>query len=106
MEDLGVPMALINVEKQIKVGKRQKRYDVVVYKSNGQVLLTVECKGPDIQISQEAFNQIARYNMALESSFLMITNGMQHYFFKSEGGQYVFLSEFPMYKTLLEMALQ
>lgn len=94
------PKSLINVEKQLKLNNTVKRYDVVVFNNDGSIFLIVECKAPSIPITQNTFDQIARYNMALQAEFLMVTNGLEHYFcevdFKNK--QYNFLRDIPPYK--------
>ncbi|MAP80725.1 MAG: restriction endonuclease subunit R [Aequorivita sp.] len=94
------PKSLINVEKQLKLNNTVKRYDVVVFKNDGSIFLIVECKAPSIPITQNTFDQIARYNMALQAEFLMVTNGLEHYFcevdFKNK--RYNFLKDIPPYK--------
>ena len=94
------PKSYINVEKTLKINDLKKRYDVVVYNPDGSILILVECKAPEIKISQHTFDQIARYNMTLKSEYLMVTNGLNHYFCKMdyEKEQYDFLSELPDYK--------
>lgn len=91
------PESYINVEKQLLVNNLKKRYDVVVYNPEGDIHLLVECKAPEIKISQETFDQIARYNYTLRSNYLLVTNGLEHYCckmdFKSE--KYQFLKEIP-----------
>ncbi|MCL6265815.1 type I restriction enzyme HsdR N-terminal domain-containing protein [Flagellimonas myxillae] len=91
------PKSLINVEKQLVVNNLKKRYDVVVYKSDGTIALLVECKAPEIQISQETFDQIARYNLLLKSDYLMVTNGLHHYYCEMDPAneKYKFLKEIP-----------
>jgi hypothetical protein len=91
------PKSLINVEKQLKLGKLIKRYDVVVYNSNGGIHLIVECKAPSIEITQATFDQIARYNMSLKAEYLMVTNGLDHFFCQLDYIQekYLFLKELP-----------
>ncbi len=95
------PKALTNVEKVIKVNDLTKRYDVVVYNSDGSIFLLVECKAPNIKITQETFNQIARYNLVLKAEHLMVTNGINHYFCKMdfENQKYIFLEELPLLET-------
>ncbi|MFT7071366.1 type I restriction enzyme HsdR N-terminal domain-containing protein [Patiriisocius sp. Uisw_017] len=97
INELQVPLSLINVEKQIKLHKTIKRYDIIVYNSDGSILLIVECKAPKIKIAQDTFDQIARYNFVLNATYLMVTNGLEHYFcqmdFKKE--QYTFLEKLP-----------
>lgn len=91
------PKSLTNVEKVIKVNDLTKRYDIVVYNSDGSIFLLVECKAPHIKITQETFNQIARYNLALKAEHLMVTNGLNHYFCKMdfENEKYIFLKDLP-----------
>lgn len=91
------PKSLIAVEKQIKINGLTKRFDIVVFDTKGNVFLIVECKAPNIKITQETFNQIARYNLALNAEHLMVTNGLNHYFCKMdfENEKYIFLEELP-----------
>ena len=91
----------INVEKLVKVNGINKRYDIVVFNSDGSIFLLIECKAPEVPISQHTFDQIARYNLVLKATYLMVTNGLNHYFcqmdFKNE--KYVFLKDLPHYNT-------
>ena len=91
------PKSWINVEKQIKMNGLTKRYDVVVFNPDGSIFLLVECKAPEIKISQQTFDQIARYNLALKAEYLMVTNGLEHYFCQMdfENERYHFLQELP-----------
>ena len=95
------PKSHINVEKQLKINGLTKRYDVIIFKPSGEILLVVECKAPQISISQSTFDQIARYNLVLNANYLMVTNGLNHYFcimdFQNEA--YNFLSELPEYSN-------
>lgn len=88
---------LINVEKQLILNNTTKRYDVVVYNSDGSVSIIVECKAPSIKITQDTFDQIARYNLSLDASYLMVTNGLEHYFCEidMENQCYHFLRDIP-----------
>lgn len=105
IEEKKVPKSLINVEKEITINGLVKRYDIVVFSRNGNILLAVECKAPTMQISQTVFDQIARYNLILKSEILMITNGLNHYFCQMdyEKGKYLFLKELPEYDFLTKM---
>lgn len=95
------PKSLINVEKQLIINGTKKRYDIVTFKTDGSIFLIVECKAPKISIKQETFDQIARYNLELKSDFLMVTNGLHHYYcsinYKTES--YHFLKELPIYSS-------
>jgi len=100
LEEKKYPHSLINVEKVLKVNGLRKRYDVVVYNQDGSIFLLIECKAPEIKIAQATFDQIARYNMTMRASFLMVTNGLNHYFCQMdfENEKYHFLEELPNYK--------
>lgn len=93
------PLSLINVEKQLKIAGLTKRYDIVVFEPDGNIQMIVECKAPTVKISQETFDQIARYNLTLKANFLMVTNGLDHYFCKMdyENENYIFLKDIPEY---------
>ena len=99
IQEKNYPISLINVEKELKVNKLSKRYDIVVFNPDGSIHLIVECKAPQITINQEAFDQIARYNLVLNATYLMVTNGINHYYcqmdFKNEC--YQFLKDIPEY---------
>lgn len=94
------PLSYINVEKQLMLGKVIKRYDVVVFNSEGGIHLIVECKAPSIKITQATFDQIARYNMNLQAKYLMVTNGLDHFFCRMdyEAEKYIFLEELPPFQ--------
>ncbi len=100
LQDKKYPKSYINVEKLIKINDLSKRYDGVVFQPNGEIFLLIECKAPEVQISQQTFDQIARYNLVLKAKYLMITNGLNHYFCQMdfENEKYVFLKELPEYK--------
>ncbi|SFF39903.1 type I restriction enzyme HsdR N-terminal domain-containing protein [Flavobacterium xueshanense] len=100
LEEKKYPHSLINVEKVLKVNGLRKRYDVVVYNPDGSIFILIECKAPEIKIAQATFDQIARYNMTMRASFLMVTNGLNHYFCQMdfENEKYHFLEELPNYK--------
>jgi len=91
------PKPLINVEKQLKVKDTIKRYDVVIYNRDGSIFLIVECKAPSIPITQQTFDQIARYNLVANATYLMVTNGLDHYYCQMdyENEAYIFLKDLP-----------
>ena len=92
------PKSLINVEKQLKVKDTIKRYDVVVYNRDGSIFLIVECKAPSIPITQQTFDQIARYNLVANATYLMVANGLEHYYCQMdyENEKYIFLRDLPV----------
>ena len=100
-QEKNYPKSCINVEKLIKINDLNKRYDIVVYQPNGELFLLIECKAPEVKIAQQTFDQIARYNLVLKAKYLMVTNGLNHYFCQMdfENEKYVFLKELPEFET-------
>jgi len=70
---------LMTVEMGFQLHQVKYRADIVAFDKTGVPSLIVECKAPDIQISQEHFDQITRYNYELKVKYLIVTNGMKHY---------------------------
>jgi hypothetical protein len=99
--ELNYPISMINVEKQLQLHNTKKRYDIVVYNSDASIHLIVECKAPNVTIDQAVFDQIARYNFSLKSSYLMVTNGLEHFYcsIDYQMEQYNFLKELPPFKN-------
>ncbi len=97
INDKGYPPSIINVEKTLIINGLRKRYDVVIYNSDGSIFMIVECKRTDQKISQDTFDQIARYNLALDAQYLFLTNGLDHYFCQMDfdNSSYRFLKEIP-----------
>ncbi|MDR6300921.1 type I restriction enzyme HsdR N-terminal domain-containing protein [Mesonia maritima] len=99
LEEKNIPRQLLNAEKQVKVNGLTKRYDILAYKPDGKIHLIVECKAPSVKITQETFDQIARYNLALKADYLMVSNGIQHYYCQLNYTEekYIFLADIPSY---------
>ena len=76
------PASHINCEKVFYINKVQKRYDIVVYNSIGEVEILVECKSSEIKINNNHFDQVMRYNIELKSKWIILTNGLENYYFK------------------------
>ena len=94
------PKSHIALEKQMKINNLVKRTDILVFNNSGNPHIIVECKSPGIKISQNTFDQIARYNMKLDADYLIVTNGIQHYYCKINHVKeaYEFLEDLPDYQ--------
>jgi len=101
IQEKNYPISLINVEKVVLINGLKKRYDIVVFNPDGSLALVVECKAPKVKITQAAFDQIARYNLTLKASYLMVTNGLNHYFctMNHDLESFEFLETLPNYNT-------
>ena len=100
IQEKNYPVSLIALEKQLTINNLKKRTDILIFSSNGLPDIIVECKAPQIKITQATFDQIARYNLKLNANFLIVTNGLQHYYCKLdiENKSYIFLQDIPSYK--------
>ena len=101
LQDKNYPKSHLNVEKLIKINELSKRYDIVVFQPNGEIFLLIECKAPEVPITQKTFDQIARYNLTLKAKYMMVTNGLNHYFCQMnfEKEHYVFLKQLPNFSN-------
>ena len=98
-----MPLSLMAVETSIKMNGMTRRPDIVVYLNTGKPLLIVECKAPSVELTQDVFDQIARYNMVLKVKYLIVTNGLRHYccyIDNYEAGTYYFLENVPSYQDI------
>ncbi|MEN9339976.1 MAG: hypothetical protein RIQ62_1288 [Bacteroidota bacterium] len=80
VHELQYPPALISVEKQIRVGSRNRRYDIVVYRNDAPWLI-IECKAEDGVLNDKVLSQLLAYNSTLRVAYLCITNGHQIFTF-------------------------
>lgn len=103
IEGLLYPAGRVGNEIAIHVGQTDKRCDTVVFGNEGQPILIVEYKATTVQLSQQTFNQICRYNMALQVDWLMVSNGLQHYccHLNRTTQRWEFLRALPTYQELL-----
>ena len=99
LKEKNYPISLIAVEKQLKINARVKRTDIIVYNKLGTPEVLIECKAPSVKITQTTFDQIARYNLTANSKYLMVTNGLAHYFCQIDSIRetYIFLEDIPSY---------
>lgn len=76
---IGYPKEKIQVEKGLEINGIKRRYDIVVFDTDFNPWLMVECKSHKVQLSQETFDQVARYNIEIKASYLLVTNGVQSF---------------------------
>jgi hypothetical protein len=100
IKELNYPKSHINVEKLVKINGINKRYDIVIFNLKGEIEILVECKAPSVSINQATFDQIAQYNLKLKANYLMVTNGLNHYFCQMdfENEKYSFLKTLPKFE--------
>jgi len=96
------PASLIANEASIKLHSLNKRCDTIIYSSALEPLMIIEYKEPNTAITQQVFDQIARYNITLKVRYLIVSNGVNHYCCRMdyEKMSFEYLEEIPDYSTL------
>jgi type I site-specific restriction endonuclease len=95
-----VPISLISVEKQLILNGTKRRTDIVIYNSTLQPIVIIECKAPNIQLSQATFNQAFGYNMVLNVPILLLSNGLSHVCVNYINNEPIILSEIPAFDKM------
>ena len=97
------PAALMANEVSLTQNGIKRRCDTLVADRQGKPLVIVEYKAPDIEITQQVFDQIVRYNMVLRARYLMVSNGMTHYCCRIDYdiNTYAFLTDIPRYEEIV-----
>ena len=105
IEEKQFPPALMANEVSLNQNGIKRRCDTLVADRQGQPLVIVEYKAPDIEITQQVFDQIVRYNMVLHARYLMVSNGMTHYCCQIdyEHNTYTFMTDIPCYNDIATM---
>jgi hypothetical protein len=96
------PVSLMALERSLRFNQQTFRADVVVFSTSGNPLLVVECKAPEVKITQKVFDQIVRYNFEFQVDFMIVTNGLNHFCCKIDKSNqtYEFLKEIPEYHEI------
>jgi len=96
IEVMNYPASLMAVEKQLLLGDVKKRFDIVLYKNDVPFML-IECKEMNVPISGKTLDQVLRYNINLQATHFIITNGTDCYGFKNEAGVMKNMDFFPTF---------
>jgi hypothetical protein len=98
------PQSLLSVEKKVLVNRLFRRTDIVVYSNLLQPVLIAECKAPSVILTQDAFDQAARYNLTLGVSYFLVSNGLQTHCCRidRQNRSYVFLAEVPEFEKIVK----
>lgn len=66
----------ISVEKSIDYHGLTKRWDVLVYDSEGKAQLLIECKKTSVACSKETLMQLSTYQHIINARKIALTNGL------------------------------
>ncbi|OFY73478.1 MAG: hypothetical protein A2V46_11695 [Bacteroidetes bacterium RBG_19FT_COMBO_42_7] len=101
------PAGLMAIEMLFQYNNMKKRIDILVHDRKGKPVMIVECKSPDVNISDfcedKVYDQIGEYNLEYKVPYAIVTNGMVNYAFKynAESKHYEHLMEIPPYEDLI-----
>jgi type I site-specific restriction endonuclease len=100
VEEKKYAKGLIELEKSLSLNSMQKRADILISDRSGKPYLLAECKAPSVKITQDTFEQIARYNLVFKVPFLVVSNGLEHYSCQIDfdTNKITFLKEIPAFK--------
>ena len=100
-EKMQVPMHLMMSEAGFRLGGKQLRADILVYDRNARPLMVVECKRPEVALTQEVLDQAIRYNIVLDVRYMIITNGTRTFICKKKDEGFVFIDNVPTYNEMI-----
>lgn len=102
-DSMGVPKHMMMSEVSMKFGRKPFRADILVYGRDMAPLMVVECKREDVEIDRDVLEQALKYNMVLGARYIVITNGLKTFGFRSTGREDVpfeRLESFPDWETM------
>lgn len=98
-DHLQYPGSRIKLEQKIEYTGIYKMADILVYDKRLSPYLLMECKAPDVKLSQDVLDQLGMYNSKLKAKYIGISNGLVHYFFRYDGlSKYEIIRNFPEYE--------
>ena len=102
-DNAGVPLHMMGSEVPLEFGQKKFRADIVIYDRALKPLAVVECKRPEVELSEEVVLQALRYNAVLDVAFVFLTNGKNTYLYARTGDTDPFeaLRELPKYEEML-----
>jgi hypothetical protein len=78
LNDMKYPRALVKIEGGLTYNTLSKRSDIVVFNREGKPWMLVECKSPELKLSESTLHQASAYNATLKAKYLTVTNGLLH----------------------------
>ena len=99
---LHFPLNHFSIEKGVSKGLKKGRWDILIFDYSMKPFLLIECKSPNIYLTDDVIYQAAVYNIELKAPYIAVTNGTNTSCFmidKPNNG-YNFLTAFPVYPIL------
>jgi hypothetical protein len=103
VQEGGYPPGLLGIEMQFGHNRLKRRTDILVHNRNGKPVMIVECKSPDVNLTEKVFDQVVDYNRKFQVPYLVVTNGLHHYAcrFSDDFRSWEYLMVIPLYGELI-----
>jgi hypothetical protein len=98
VRSLEYPGNMIAVEKGLELNNLKKRFDILVYNSGHQPWLMVECKAPEVPLSEDVLQQVLRYNISIPVEYMIITNGELTMGWRKQHDQLLPVEDVPLWR--------
>lgn len=97
---IGYPAGLIATEREVRLGRMRRRFDVLVYDRNSVPFLVAECKAPEVSLGLNAQAQAAEYNSKLAARYVLLTNGRSYQLYACRETRYEAREQLPEFPPL------
>lgn len=77
VQGMKYPSSYVAIEREIKLGERKKRFDIMVFNQAARPWMMVECKKMEKKLDSTVIWQVLHYNIAVPVKYLVLTNGEQ-----------------------------
>ena len=100
--ELHFPLNHFSIEKGVSKGLKKGRWDVLIFDYSMKPFLLIECKSPNISLTEDVIFQASVYNIELKAPFIAVTNGSKTscLMIDKENNGYTFLTGFPSYPNM------
>lgn len=75
MDHYGLGRGSISIEKQITAGLKERRFDLLILDTLHQPWMLVECKAPEVVLTDKVWYQATLYNRTIDATYIWVTNG-------------------------------
>lgn len=100
-DSMGVPVHMMMSEAGFDFGQKHYRADIIIYDRAGKPAAVVECKRPEVTITEEVARQALRYNAVLDVNFIFLTNGNRTYVYRREGDNFAHMDHIPSFEEMI-----
>ncbi|MDI1235446.1 MAG: type I restriction enzyme HsdR N-terminal domain-containing protein [bacterium] len=98
IEEKGYSAGLIAIEKSLKYNGLHKRFDLYVANNDGSPQILIECKAPNVKLTEATLKQAGIYQKHLKAKFVLLTNGLQHIYLSLQSETLVVIDDLPNFK--------